>query len=148
MANGVNEDAVRAAVGEVDEFESLGGGGQGRVWRVRRGNEIDAVKVLLEVDPERADREVKALQAVNSPHVMKFRGTLTVVDGARTLAAIRGEFIPGGTVATRLEADEWPSELRYAAVTQWRDSLIVHNTTCTDIDEARAAAQGLAEERG
>src|SRR5437870_4134795 len=110
MANGVNEDAVRAAVGEVDEFESLGGGGQGRVWRVRRGNQVDAVKVLLEVDPDRADREVAALQAVDNPHVMKLRGTLTVVDGARTYAAIRGEFIPGGTIAMRLERREWPSE--------------------------------------
>jgi serine/threonine protein kinase len=111
VANGVSEAAVRAAVGNVDEFESLGGGGQGLVWRVRRGNDVDVVKVLHEVDAERAEREVGALQRVNSRHVMQYRGTLTVVDGNRTFAAIRGEFIPGGTVMTRIQRDEWPSEV-------------------------------------
>ena len=39
------------------------------------------------------------------------------------------------------------AQLRYAAVAEWRDALIVHNTTYTDIDEARAAAERLAKER-
>jgi ketosteroid isomerase-like protein len=39
-------------------------------------------------------------------------------------------------------------QLRYAAVMEWADGLIVRNTTYTDIDEARAAAERLAEERG
>ncbi len=39
-------------------------------------------------------------------------------------------------------------QLRYGAVTEWVDGLIVRNTTYTDIDEARAAAERLAEERG
>jgi ketosteroid isomerase-like protein len=39
-------------------------------------------------------------------------------------------------------------QLRYAAVMEWADGLIVRNTTYTDIDEARAAAEGLAEEGG
>ncbi len=38
-------------------------------------------------------------------------------------------------------------QLRYASVAQWRDGLIVRNTTYTDIDEARAAAERLAQER-
>jgi hypothetical protein len=38
-------------------------------------------------------------------------------------------------------------QLRYGAVTEWVDGLIVRNTTYTDIDEARAAAERLAEER-
>jgi ketosteroid isomerase-like protein len=37
-------------------------------------------------------------------------------------------------------------QLRYAAVARWIDGLIVRNTTYTDIDEARAAAERLAEE--
>jgi len=40
------------------------------------------------------------------------------------------------------------AQLRYAAVAEWRDALIVHNTTYTDIDEARAAAERLAQEQG
>ena len=39
-------------------------------------------------------------------------------------------------------------QLRYAAVAEWIDGLIVRNTTYTDTDEARAAAERLAEERG
>jgi ketosteroid isomerase-like protein len=39
-------------------------------------------------------------------------------------------------------------QLRYAAVAEWSDGLIVRNTTCNDIDEARAAAERLAEARG
>jgi ketosteroid isomerase-like protein len=39
-------------------------------------------------------------------------------------------------------------ELRYAAVSVWEDGLIVRVTNYTDIEEARAAAERLAEERG
>lgn len=37
---------------------------------------------------------------------------------------------------------------RYASVTTWSEGLVVQQTNYTDIDEARAAAQRLAEERG
>jgi ketosteroid isomerase-like protein len=39
-------------------------------------------------------------------------------------------------------------QLRYAAVTEWMEGLIVRNTTYRDIDEARAAAQRLAGSKG
>jgi ketosteroid isomerase-like protein len=39
-------------------------------------------------------------------------------------------------------------QLRYGAVAEWIDGLIVRNTTYTDIDEARAAAERLADSRG
>ena len=39
-------------------------------------------------------------------------------------------------------------ELRVAIVAVWEEGLIVRGTTYTDIDEARAAAERLAEERG
>jgi ketosteroid isomerase-like protein len=39
-------------------------------------------------------------------------------------------------------------QLRYASVAVWQDGLIVRNTTYTDIDDARAAAERLARERG
>lgn len=38
-------------------------------------------------------------------------------------------------------------EFHYAAVTLWTDSLIAQVTPFTDIDEARAAAERLAQER-
>ena len=39
-------------------------------------------------------------------------------------------------------------ELRYAAVNEWEDGKIARITNYTDIDEARTAAQRLAQERG
>jgi ketosteroid isomerase-like protein len=39
-------------------------------------------------------------------------------------------------------------QLRYGSVMEWSGGLIVRNTTYTDTDEARAAAERLAEERG
>jgi ketosteroid isomerase-like protein len=39
-------------------------------------------------------------------------------------------------------------ELRFASVSVWRNGLIERVATYTDIDEARAAAERLAEERG
>jgi len=48
----------------------------------------------------------------------------------------------------RVAGSSASAQLRYAAVAQWRDDLIVRNTTYTDIDEARAAAERLAAERG
>jgi ketosteroid isomerase-like protein len=38
-------------------------------------------------------------------------------------------------------------QLRYGSVAEWIDDLMVRNTTYTDIDEARTAAERLAEER-
>jgi ketosteroid isomerase-like protein len=39
-------------------------------------------------------------------------------------------------------------ELRYAAVAVWEDGKIVRMTNYNDLDEARAAAERLAQERG
>ena len=39
-------------------------------------------------------------------------------------------------------------ELRYASVSEWEDGKIARITNYTDMDEARAAAERLAEERG
>jgi len=38
--------------------------------------------------------------------------------------------------------------MRFASITEWADHVIVRVTAYTDIDEARAAAERLAEERG
>jgi ketosteroid isomerase-like protein len=38
--------------------------------------------------------------------------------------------------------------LRYASATTWRNGLVQRSTQYTDIDQARAAAERLAQERG
>ena len=47
----------------------------------------------------------------------------------------------------RVAGSSASAQLRYAAVAEWRDALIVRNTTYTDVDEGRAAAERRAEER-
>jgi ketosteroid isomerase-like protein len=47
----------------------------------------------------------------------------------------------------RLAGSSGEIELRYAAVSEWVDGKIARVTNYTDIDEARAAAERLAQER-
>ena len=47
----------------------------------------------------------------------------------------------------RLAASSASVEFRYAAVSTWTDGLVERVTTYTDINEARAAAERLADER-
>jgi ketosteroid isomerase-like protein len=56
-----------------------------------------------------------------------------------TLAVIHQDGQPVGSSAH--------VEIRYASVTEWADSLIVRATSYSDVDEGRAAAERLAEER-
>ncbi len=48
----------------------------------------------------------------------------------------------------RLVGSSGEIELRYAAVTEWKDGKIARITNYTDIDMARADAERLAQERG
>lgn len=48
----------------------------------------------------------------------------------------------------RLVGSSGEIELRYASVTEWEDGRIARITNYTDIGEARAAAERLAQERG
>lgn len=109
MAVNLSEDALRRALGQVDELEPLGGGGQGFVWRIRRNGQDRVVKVIGNTDPVRVAREIEALQAVDSPQVMSYFATLTVRDGTTSLPAIVGEYVPGGTVTQQLQATSFPS---------------------------------------
>ena len=48
----------------------------------------------------------------------------------------------------RLAGSSGYVQMRYASVTEWTDGLVARVTPFTDIDEARAAAERLAAERG
>ena len=121
LAVNVPEEPVRQALGDVDELEALGGGGQGRVWRVKQNGMERVIKVIPgDTDPARVEREVRALQAVTSPRVMAFFDTLTVVHGRKRWPAIRGEYVAGRTVADRLETGQRPSLHGRARMLPWR----------------------------
>jgi hypothetical protein len=48
----------------------------------------------------------------------------------------------------RLHGSASPLDLRFAGVGIWADGLVEQHRNYTDIDQARAAAERLAEERG
>ncbi|HME05321.1 MAG TPA: nuclear transport factor 2 family protein [Solirubrobacteraceae bacterium] len=48
----------------------------------------------------------------------------------------------------RVDGSSAEVPFRYASVTTWREGLIARQTNYTDVDEARAAAERLAEEGG
>jgi len=64
---------------------------------------------------------------------------IRVLDRGVTFAVIVQEGRPLGSSGV--------VQLRYGSVIEWVDGLIVGNTTYTDIDEGRAAAERLAESR-
>lgn len=106
----MDEDAVRQALGDVEELEDLGGGGQGRVWRVRQNGQETVLKVIPGAeDAERVRREAESLRSINSPRVMAYHDTTVIEDGGRRWPAIRGEYVPGGTVADALQRSERPT---------------------------------------
>lgn len=106
----MDEDAVRRALGDVEELEDLGGGGQGRVWRVRQNGQDTVLKVIPGAeDAERVRREAESLRSINSPRVMAYLDTTVIEDGGQRLPAIRGEYVPGGTVADALQRNDRPT---------------------------------------
>jgi len=54
-----------------------------------------------------------------------------------TVLVVKGRFATGGDL-----------NMRYARVHEWRDGLIARESMYTDLDQARTAAERLAEERG
>jgi ketosteroid isomerase-like protein len=70
------------------------------------------------------------------------------VETEKVLCACNGVTVAVLTQKARPAGSSGDVQLRYAAVTLWTDGLIVRLTNYADIDEARAAAERLAEERG
>lgn len=110
------EDSLTKALGGKGDLEHLGEGGQGLVWRFDDGVEVCAVKVLLpDTDPVRVAREIAALKSADSDYVMKYLDTFDFDHGGRTFQAIKGEFVPGGTVASKLKEAGAPNSVEALA---------------------------------
>jgi serine/threonine protein kinase len=106
----IDEHAVRRALGEVEELEDLGGGGQGRVWRIKQNGQETVLKVIPGAeDAERVRREAESLRSINSSRVMAYHDNTVIEDGDQRWPAIHGEYVPGGTVADALKRNERPT---------------------------------------
>ncbi len=97
---------VAAALG-VPAVTFLGGGAFGDTWRV----DDRAVKIIC-VDgypPERVAREVAGLARVTSPHVVRLLDAGEVSLGGRPRPALSFEFVDGGDLQDRADADDRPT---------------------------------------
>jgi serine/threonine protein kinase len=107
----IPESAIRAHISGIDELEFIDGGGQGDVWRLRRnGGSDEALKVVVGAPLLRVQRETEAMQAISDRHVMRFTEAGDLTHGGQQFPFIIGEYIPGQTVAKRLDANDWPTE--------------------------------------
>ncbi|MFC8362367.1 serine/threonine-protein kinase [Streptomyces griseorubiginosus] len=91
------------------EATFLGAGAFGDTWKV--GNE--AVKIICTDDHSlaRLEREVEGLRRVSSPHVVAFRGPITVRLGGKDRPGLKFEYIAGGDLEGRIVNGELlPSE--------------------------------------
>lgn len=102
-------ESLAAALGGVEGLEHLDDGGQGLVWRFQEGGEDLVVKVMKAENDPRIEKEIAALGSIDSPFVMKFSGSFEFEHRGKVLHAIKGEFVPGGTVQDKLVADGPPS---------------------------------------
>ncbi len=107
----VPETALRDAIDGIDELEFIDRGGQGDAWRLRRrGGGDEVLKVIVGADLARVRREVAVLSAIQDGNVMRFIETTSAQHGGATYPLIIGEYVAGGSVASRLQADDWPTE--------------------------------------
>lgn len=105
---------IEAALGLCDEAARVGSpSGSGECWRVMRGGEASACKVILHAsEPERFRREVVALERIQSPRVVRVKshGELTTADDGQTHPYLLSEFLDGGDVRANLAASGQPDD--------------------------------------
>lgn len=114
----IPKSVIQNAVPEIDSIDFIDRGGQGDAWRIRRGGGDEVLKLIIGADPARVAREIDTMKAVSDPHVMGFSdaGSLSA-PGGQALPYIIGEYVSGRSIAKRMEADEWPTELEALAAT-------------------------------
>ncbi len=110
---------IERALGPCQEAERIGSpSGMGECWRVVQNGEAKACKVITRgSDPARFEREVRAMQRINSPRVVRVfgRGMLTTADDGAEHPYLLSQFLPGGDVRQNITAKGWPDDAQLRA---------------------------------
>jgi serine/threonine protein kinase len=114
MARVFGEEEIQAQLGPFDSVTPVGQpSGSGECWRLQKGADIEALKVIVKSpEPERFEREVKALERVTSPLVVDVHShgdNLVATDG-KSYSYLVSEFIDGGDVRSFLDAGSLPDD--------------------------------------
>jgi len=137
---------VAAALG-VPAVAFLGSGSFGDTWR----DDQRAIKIIC-VDgypPERVAREVAGLTRVASPHVVRLLEAGEVSLGGRPRPTLSFEFVDGGDLQDRLDADDQPTPDQAEALLRGllvgvRDLHAADGTVHRDIKPPNVALRGGA----
>lgn len=118
---GVTRADIERALGPCQEAKRVGSpSGMGECWRVVQNGTVTACKVITRgYDPERFEREVNAMQRINSPRVVPVlgRGKLTTADDGKEHPYFLSEFLPGGDVREHIDAGHRPDDGELRAFT-------------------------------
>jgi serine/threonine-protein kinase len=95
-------------------ISSIGSGAFGKTWRARKGGKVYALKVLKpeairdEVDLKRFNRECRALQKINSPHVVAYHDHGVFDDDGADTYYIVMDFVDGTDLQKQLRGKSLP----------------------------------------
>jgi len=110
---------IEGALGPCQEAVRVGSpSGMGECWRVVQNREEKACKVITrDYESERFDREVEAMQRIESPRVVRVlgRGMLTTADDGEEHPYLLSDFLPGGDVRQNINASGWPDDRQLRA---------------------------------
>jgi serine/threonine protein kinase len=106
----ISHDHVQQALGPFDDFQFLGSGTFGQTYRVKRGMDVFALKVIhiSGLAPYMLDREVEALRRLTHPNVMGFRSFGYVDIDGESRPYLECEYIDGPNVFEQLQNGDMP----------------------------------------
>lgn len=131
-----SDDQIAQGFGAYDDIEFLGSGSFGETYRIRRGDDEFALKVLR--SPGRPDylwdREIEALRRVDHPNVVGFLASGVISIEGEDHGYLTCEYVSGGDVASRIISSDLPepSQVRelltglLAGVSEIHDLGILH----------------------
>ena len=107
----ISHDLVRSALGPFDDFQFLGSGTFGQTYRVRRGSDEFALKIIhfSGLAAYMLDREVEALRRLQHPNVMGLRSHGVVVLDGEDRPYLVCEYVNGPSVHKAGESGSKPS---------------------------------------
>lgn len=112
---------MERALGPCDEAKRVGSpSGMGECWRIAQNGAVQACKVITSAyEPERFEREIEAMQRIDSPRVVPVygRGKLTTADDGKEHPYFLSEFLEGGDVREHINAGNLPDDAQLRAFT-------------------------------
>lgn len=114
MPRVVQDTEISDQLGPFDAVTPIGQpSGSGECWRLEKGPNVEALKVIVkEAEPERFEREVTALERVDSPLVVDVHrhGEDLVASDGTSYRYLVSEFIDGGDVRSHINSGVGPND--------------------------------------